>query len=920
MDTRLAEVRSAVEAAAIEKPATEEPHPPPLPPSAVSFERKDERGCDLPPEASLAAPVPTAPPPSAPSLPIQPLPMPPPPPRESLEIQLGSVWLARIGIVILITGLVFLGNYAYHTFVGKLGAGGKLALLYLAGGALAGLGARLERGRAQMRNYARVLMAGGAATIYYATYAAHYVPGLRIIQSPLVAGVLLLLLAGGLIWWAERRRSETFAILTLLFSYYTAAINTIGSFTLFSSLLLTGTAVYFLLRRQWAAISWAALLGTYGSYGFWQWRQASLVEQWGLPESPAALHVAFLALCWAVFTGGVFFASAVALPATRRTAFLSLNNAALLYFCAQQIGWKRESWFWLFALVFGGVLLALAATIAWRRSPATADSAEKAAVASTEAAWLAQGLAVFTLGLATKLGGETLALTLAVESAVLLTGANTRHGLLFKIAAGLTALWAATLTLGRIYEADSLFPGLPVAAFLLFDAWWLKRRSGQESLAPLQAGAAAFATLGLVVGGFVIVDLAPSVHQPWIFAAAALACTASVYVLRTPEIALPAQFYVAAAILVWIVARTRGIEHPWWCVLPVVGCALALGHWWQRQKLFEMREPDRTALEFVGMGAAIVALGILIHEWTSADGWMAFTALGAIVSLAYGLLTRSWVVAVCGQILLLLSIFAQLRAIVLGHPAWYMSLPTVVACGLSGALILQLPRRALPDRASPLDVAPIARAYRIAAYLLLAVWAVEYIPAQWLICFFAAGGAASVIVAALTENRERAWAGVAFLALAVIIFSVRFWIAPSLPDLLAVLLMPGGVRVARLLQRPEQPVVSGLVQTIFSAAGTFTIWLWTTRWIVSHRHLEHLTVAWSATALIVFAAGLLLKERVYRVGGFIILALAVGRMAFVDIWRLDLLPRILSLLVLGAVLLVLGFVYNKYADKIRKWL
>lgn len=62
-----------------------------------------------------------------------------------------------------------------------------------------------------MRQYGRVLLAGGAAAIYYTAYAAHYVDGLRVIQSPVLGGGLLLMLAGGFIWWADRRRSEAIA-------------------------------------------------------------------------------------------------------------------------------------------------------------------------------------------------------------------------------------------------------------------------------------------------------------------------------------------------------------------------------------------------------------------------------------------------------------------------------------------------------------------------------------------------------------------------------------------------------------------------------------------------------------------------------------------------------------------------------------
>ena len=54
---------------------------------------------------------------------------PQPPPLPSLELRVGTYWMARIGIVILLTGLVFLGNYAYHRIIPLLDAWGKLALL-----------------------------------------------------------------------------------------------------------------------------------------------------------------------------------------------------------------------------------------------------------------------------------------------------------------------------------------------------------------------------------------------------------------------------------------------------------------------------------------------------------------------------------------------------------------------------------------------------------------------------------------------------------------------------------------------------------------------------------------------------------------------------------------------------------------------
>ncbi|MEI6417002.1 MAG: DUF2339 domain-containing protein, partial [Verrucomicrobiota bacterium] len=90
---------------------------------------------------------------------------------ESLELRFGSIWLVRIGIVVLLTGLVFLGNFAWTEFIVNFGPLGKLMLIYLAGLGLGAVGFALKTKYKSVKSYATVLMGGGIATIYYATYA-----------------------------------------------------------------------------------------------------------------------------------------------------------------------------------------------------------------------------------------------------------------------------------------------------------------------------------------------------------------------------------------------------------------------------------------------------------------------------------------------------------------------------------------------------------------------------------------------------------------------------------------------------------------------------------------------------------------------------------------------------------------------------
>jgi hypothetical protein len=98
----------------------------------------------------------------------------------TFEEKLGQVWLVRIGIVLLITGLVLGANWAYKNWIHDLSAGVRLAGLYLCSALIGGSGIWLSR-KEHLKHYGEVLLAGGLAFFYYCTYAAHHVERLRVL-------------------------------------------------------------------------------------------------------------------------------------------------------------------------------------------------------------------------------------------------------------------------------------------------------------------------------------------------------------------------------------------------------------------------------------------------------------------------------------------------------------------------------------------------------------------------------------------------------------------------------------------------------------------------------------------------------------------------------------------------------------------
>src|SRR5688500_18726953 len=121
----------------------------------------------------------------------------PPTSDEPREVRWGADWLSRLGILVLLTGLVFLANYIYRSSLGPFGSVIKLGLMYGGSFGLFWLGLRLER-KGQI-NFGRALISGACGAVFYTTFAAHYVVSLRLVPSPWLDAVLLLACAAWMV-------------------------------------------------------------------------------------------------------------------------------------------------------------------------------------------------------------------------------------------------------------------------------------------------------------------------------------------------------------------------------------------------------------------------------------------------------------------------------------------------------------------------------------------------------------------------------------------------------------------------------------------------------------------------------------------------------------------------------------------------
>lgn len=322
------------------------------------------------PAQPLPAPVASAPAPGEPA-----------PVREQrdLEAHLGTYWLSRVGIVALIIGFAFLIIYHF----GELGVLVRVVAGYLLSAGLAALGLWLSR---RHELFGRIVFGGGLALAYFVTYALHFVPAVRVIESEVLALVLLALNVVGIVVIAQRMQSETVAGIALFLGLRTGMLSDITSFTLMSTTMLAGGALFFLVKNRWVFVPLSSLVAVYATHVVWAMRTDAIAP--GQPDSERlTLSLSFLALYYVIFSVALLVHPR---ELSRRAAlsFALLNWVGMLTLGAVEVGRWGEPHLFTFFVTLALAQGAGAAVAMWRG----ADPVVVQAFLATSGLTLALGL------------------------------------------------------------------------------------------------------------------------------------------------------------------------------------------------------------------------------------------------------------------------------------------------------------------------------------------------------------------------------------------------------------------------------------------------------------------------------------------------------------------------------------------------
>jgi hypothetical protein len=513
------------------------------------------------------------------------------------------------------------------------------------------------------------------------------------------------------------------------------------------------------------------------------------------------------------------------------------------------------------------------------------------------------------------------ALVLSVASAVYYQVLAGHKLAVPKVAAYASAAIAAVWCVAGLtaFDAAGLWIGLAAGAILVANAL---RAHGAAEASPrlLRPEPTAFTLLAFAPWLAVTWQNTPEANLPLALAAEAVVLTFSIYLLRLRELTVLGQLFLFLAQSVWLF-HFLTVQPPWWNPLLIIAITIGLSHWWQHQKVVAVSRNLFTCGSSVMALAAVGIALVWLQPLVSAPAWLAVTSLLAVAVTGYGLLTRAWTLAVGGQIFLGVSAWEFLQQLIHTQPAWYFPLaPLAVLAGFSLATLAWFARQPDLKLAAREPLLQTALVYRWLALAMSLLWLWDYVPDHERV-WAAMLAAATLFALALWRNSREALVAATVYTVAAL---AQLWghedavmdiYTPNLLALLALLVMQQGLRW-RAAKLPLDERIHGAIVVL---AG-LSLWRYVSCWTAPYTSGFFVTMTWAGFAMAAFTAGLLLHERFLRWFGLGVLASAVGRVVLVDVWRQDRLGRVLTFLALGVALCLVGFIYNKFEEKIRQWL
>jgi uncharacterized membrane protein len=865
-----------------------------------------------------------------------------------VEERLGTNWLNKLGIGLLVLGLAFLISYQLK----NLGPAGKVLMGYALGGAMLGLGIWFER-KERYRILGRAGVGGGWALLFFTTYAMYFVPAAHVIESQLLDLVLLLVVASAMVLHTLRYRSQVVTGLAFFLAFLTVSVSHSTVYGLGAGAVLATGLVIVVGRLQWFELEIFGMLASYLNHYLWL---RPLIEpmkehRHNFAEFPAS--AAILALYWAIFRVSYVWRHPKSKYQERISSAAALLNTALMLLLFKYQSTNPHLAFWALLGIGGIETLIGQLKITRRRRMA-------AVVLSTIGVLLL--IAAFPFRYS---GSQLSVLWLLEAEALLLIGVWTQE-VVFRRMGTLVALLVAgqmvSFDAARVYgmrmddtdvspqwKAALLF--LIAAGVFYANAHWIFQRWSDLFVREVDRQVMQrLSYLGALMAAVAVWLAFPEAWTAAGWCGLGLALVLLGHKLSASELKYQGNFLAIAAIFRALsinlasTASFHGMSQRT-ITISLVAALLYLTSRWSGYE-FEIETTfERSIPWFFSKGiytwAASLLLGLLAWYELREIGVAVAWAVGGLILLEIGLSRKSLSLRLQAYAALLAA-FARIFFVNLNgsgapgeiSPRFYTVVP--IACTFFHAYWQLDGRRdslsQFESRSKLVDVCNWWGTIAIAALVRFELEA-DWVATGWAALAFA-------LTAVAWRLKRRAFLYQSLLLAITVLFRTSmhnfyersYFPAPSwetrwitvgtalffllasqvflfkLRNKEAGRLGVGPVRwMSLLISRPEQLFFFVLLTLL------------TTLLAIEMRH-GMVTLSWGVEALVVFMFALVVGERSFRLAGLGLLLLCAAKILVIDVWRLNPSDRYITLIVLGAALLSVSFLYTRYRDAIRQYL
>jgi uncharacterized membrane protein len=875
--------------------------------------------------------------------------------QSSLDVEemLGTNWLNKLGIVILVLGVAFFLAYQLKA----LGPAGKVLVGFVTAGVLLGAGIWFDR-RERYRILARAGIGGGWALLFFTAYAMYHVPAARVLSSQAVDLALMLAVAAAMVVHTLRYRSQVVTGLAFLLAFLTVAISHSNVYSLSAGAVLAAGLVVIVGRMQWFELEVFGILASYLNHYLWLRPIIEPMHGKRHPFPEFAASAGILALYWLIFRLSYVFRR----PGNENgrqehiSTVAALLNTTLLLALFKYQSTHPEWAFW--ALLAIGAIETLLGQL-----PITRRRRSAVIVLST------LGVVLLIAAFPFRYSGMRLTVLWLLEAeALLLIGVWTKE-VVFRRLGMLGALLVSGQTIGveaaqifgRRMDGADLRPDFRLAivfvvaaAVFYGDAHWVRRR--WADLFATEFDRRVMQRLSYAACVMVLIAAWIAFPEAW---TAVAWCTLGLGLAMAgrrftfPELRYQANFLALVSVLRVLAInleatdKYRGLTLRLLTITLVSALLYVTSRW--------SGDSDRSRGSAIGkrlfgsgqlVGAAYTwsaSILLALVAWyelrpvSVADAWL----VGGLVLFELGLERKKLSLRLQGYAAFAASFlrifFVNLNAA--GNPGeisprFYTVVPLALGFFYAYWRLHQSSEDLLPSerRFRAADVCCWLGTITFAALMRFEL------EADWVAGAWAALAFALLAIAWRSERRVFLYQGL-MLAVGVLFRTVLHnfyersyfpapawqsrWITVGTAVALLLVALPFAFQLRRKNEPSEETGLVRLLQGMvrrpeqlffFIAVGLLTVLL-----ALEMRH-GMVTLSWGVEGVAVFVLALWLSERSFRLTGLGLLLLCVGKILLVDVWRLDPRDRYLTFIVLGVALLLVSFLYTRNREALRQYL